>query len=177
MAKKQHKRKSNRVSKKTILLYCEGKSDEYFCKHLKALFNTNIIKSITIRGGRGGSPNDIVNCASRILGAFDTRVVILDSDKTAAEMEKARIYAKKKKIDLIENTPCLEMLLLQILDYDFKGKRKDSHSLKKLFESEYIPASKRTDMLKYSEIFPKESLERKITVIPILKTIVDLLSD
>ncbi len=177
MTRIHRKRKFQRVSKKTILLYCEGKNDEYFCKHLKALFNTNVKKSITIRGGRGGSPFDIVNSASRILGAFDIRVVILDSDKTPPEIEKARVYAKKKKITLIENVPCLEMLLLQILDYNLKGKQKDSQALKKLFENQYIPANRRTDLSKYSEIFTKEIITNKLDSISILKTLVDLLTD
>ena len=54
-----------------------------------------------ISRGRGGSADSIVVQAHRLQGAYDRKVVVLDNDKSTAEMSKARQEAVRKKLNLL----------------------------------------------------------------------------
>ncbi len=177
MKKSAYKNRKRRAVKRTVLLFCEGKNDEAFCKYIVTIFNNSFKTAVKVKGGRGGSPTDIVNGAIRVLGGYDTRVVFLDSDKTDEEMGRARKLAKQNNIVLIENSPCLEMILLQILGSDLTKVKRDSHSLKKYFESNYISANKRSEIGKYNDLFPKELIESKSMSLESLGRLILLITD
>ena len=141
-------------------MFGEGLGEEMFLKYLKSLYlNRNGGVRIKICRGKGGSPYNVIIDADKRPGAFDKKIVILDNDKTRTEMAKGRQEAKTRGIKLIENTPCLESLLIAILDKKPIGK--NSNWCKSEFESKYFNKKKRGESSEYIKLFPKELLDIK----------------
>ena len=101
----------------TVLLVCEGKTEKAFLQHLKSLYITRgsgVAVKIISAGGKG--PEYIVDYAikrsHRI--ASDRIRVLMDTDIpiTAAVRSKAAQH----NVQLVESSPCLEGLLLKILN-------------------------------------------------------------
>ena len=152
-------KKKKRQASKTLLVFGEGFDEEMFLKHLKSLYSYKSNVAITIKKGKGGDAKNIVIDADKTPGAFDRKIVILDNDKTKTEMTKARQEAKNRNIELIENTPCLEHLLVSILDKKPSGKNSDW--CKGEFESKYLSKKKRGELSEYIKLFPKKLLDIK----------------
>jgi len=164
-----YKRKRRQASK-TLLVFGEGFNEEMFIKHLRALYSCGSNVAITVKNGKGGDAQNIVIDADKIIGAYNRRIVVLDNDKPKIEMTKARKEAKSRNIELIENTPCLENLLLLILDKKTNGK--NSAWCKSEFESKYIDKKKRGELDEYIKLFPKELLEaRRLKIVELNKLI------
>jgi len=173
MSKTNPYKKKRRQASTLILFFGEGFGEEMFLKHLKKIYSYNSGVAVTVRKGKGGCPENIVIDAIKVPGAFNKKIVLLDNDKPGTEMSKARQKAKEYNIDLIENTPCLEFLLLEILDG--KPKEKASEKCKKEFESKYIEKQKRSDPNKYEELFPKKLLDIKRLKIPELEKLISIM--
>ncbi len=154
-------KKKRRSAIKTRLIYGEGKEDCVFLTYLKGLYSKNSSIACKVVQGRGGSADGIVIQAHRIQGAYDKKVVVLDNDKVKTEMSKARQDAAKKHIELIEHTPCIEAVFLLTLGCKTSVKQKTSAWCKKEFESKHIDGKKRSEVIKYQEIFPKKLLDQK----------------
>ncbi|MBU1130616.1 hypothetical protein KJ840_00595 [Patescibacteria group bacterium] len=150
-------KKKRRQASKTLLVFGEGFSEEMFLKHLKSLYSYKSNVAITVKKGKGGDAQSIVIDADRTPGAFDRKIVILDNDKTKTEMTLARQEAKNRCIELVENTPCLEFLLISILDKKPSGK--NSNWCKGEFESKYLDKKKRGEPSEYVKLFPKKLLD------------------
>lgn len=150
-------KQKRRQAKKTLLVFGEGLGEEMFLKHLRSLysFNTNI--AITIKRGKGGTADGVVIDASKTPGSYDRKIVVLDNDKPKTEMTKARQEAKTRSIEMIENTPCLESVLISILDK--KPNVINSALCKGKFESKYIDKKKRGEPGEYIKLFPKKLLD------------------
>jgi len=134
-------KKKKRQANRTLLVFGEGLGEKMFLRHLKKLYNFN----------------------------SGVRIVVLDNDKPK-EMIKARQEAKKRKIKLIENTPCLESLLLSIVDK--KPIEKESSWCKKRFELKYIEKKKRGESDEYDKLFSKKLLNaRRLKIIELNKLI------
>lgn len=154
-------KKKRRAASQTLLMYGEGLSEEIFLKHLKRLYAYNSNIAVTIRKGKGGDAMSVVIDAANAPGAFDRKIVVLDNDKGDAEMTKARQEAKKRSIILFENTPCLEAILLLVLNDGGTFENKTSDWCKKKFESKYIDKKKRTEPSEYEKKFPKTLLDKR----------------
>lgn len=153
-------KKKRRAAKTTMLVYGEGQAEEIFLKHLRKLYTRDSGVAITIKKGKGGTPEGVVKSAINYSGGFDRKIVVIDNDKRKVEMEKARKTAKDHNIELIENTPCLEALLLNILeDVDYKSK--SSAWCKQKFEKKYITKKQRTETHRYEKLFLKKDLEKQ----------------
>jgi hypothetical protein len=161
MARTNPYKKKKRFAKKTILIFGEGLGEEIFLKHLRSLYSQDSGTHAKILKGRGGTAERIVIDAYKTPGDFDKKIVVIDSDKSKAEMERARREAKKRNIELIENTPCLEFLLLLILKNGQKIHGRSSSWCKKEFELKYIDKKKRSESREYAKLFQKELLDRK----------------
>ena len=163
-------KKKRRQANKTLLVFGEGLDEEMFLKHLKSLYSFESNFAITVKKGKGGDAKNIVIDADKIPGAFGRKIVILDNDKPPAEMNKARQEAKKRHIELIENTPCLESLLIEILDKKPIGK--NSQWCKDEFESRYFNKKKRGESSEYTKLFPRELLDVRMLKIPELNKLI-----
>ena len=153
-----YKSKRRRASK-TLLVLGEGFSDQMFLKHLKKLYSFNTGIAITVKKGKGGDAKSIIIGAIRTVGAFDRKVVVLDNDKPKNEMDRARKTAKSNGIELLENTPCLEYLLISAINK--KPGEKNSIWCKNEFESKYLNKNKRDRPSEYDKLFPKQLLDSK----------------
>jgi hypothetical protein len=163
-------KKKRRQASKTLLVFGEGFGEEMFLKHLKSLYSYKSNVAITVKKGKGGDAQNIVIDADRTLGAFDRKIVILDNDKTKTEMVKARQEAKNRGIELVENTPCLEFLLITILDKKPSGR--NSNWCKGEFESKYLNKKRRGEPSEYIKLFSKKLLDAKRSKISELNKLV-----
>ncbi len=167
-------KKKRRAAKQTLLIYGEGLAEEIFLKLLRRHYAHNSGIAVTVRKGKGGTADGIVKSAIQYLGNFNRRVVVLDNDKQKKEMETARQIGKENAVEVIENTPCLEGLLLGILtDNNWTGHT--STQCKKEFENKYIESKKRSEPLEYQKIFPSKLLEENRKRLPTLNRLISLM--
>jgi hypothetical protein len=148
-------------------------NEEVFLKHLRKLYCYDTNVAVTIKKGRGGDAKNIVLDAYKVPGEFNRKVVILDNDKPKNETKKARQLARDKEIELLENTPCLEHLLLLILDS--KEISANSKRCKKIFEEKYIEKTQRKEMYEYDKYFSKKLLDKKRENIKVLDDIIKIM--
>jgi len=168
-------KKKRRAASRTLLMYGEGLEDEIFLKHVRALYSRDSGVGVTIRNGKGGNPADIVINAANQPGEFSQRIVMLDNDASEADMNLARQEAKKRNITLLENTPCLEAILLAILNGGKSYADKQSPWCKREFESKHLDSKKRTDVREYEKLFPKATLDAVRSKVPELDKIISLM--
>jgi len=165
-------KKKRRVASRTLLMYGEGLGEEIFLKYLKGLYARDSGVAITIRNGKGGNAVNIIIDASNMPGDFDKRVVVLDNDKGGTEMQQARQEATNRGVELIENTPCLEAVLLAVLNDGKNYSDKQSAWCKQKFQSDYLDKKKRTELSEYDKVFPKTLLDKQRAKIHELEKII-----
>jgi hypothetical protein len=108
--------KQVRKQRKTLLAMGEGKAEAAFLAHLRKLYCTNGKGvNVTIRNANGKGPGNVIATAIGALRitSYDKKLCLLDTDLDWTIENKKD--AKRKKIELIGSTPCLEGLLLLIL--------------------------------------------------------------
>ena len=165
-------KKKRRSANRTLLVYGEGFCEEVFLKYLRGTYSYNSGIAVTIRNGKGGGAIEVVVSASKEPGDFGRRVVVLDNDKSVQEMSKVRFEAKSRNIELLENTPFLEALLLAILRKGVSFSKKPPAWCKSEFESNYLDRHKRTEIEEYQKVFPKDMLEKRRKDIPVLNQLI-----
>lgn len=170
-------KKKRRSANRTLLMYGEGLGEEMFLKHLRKLYSRDSGVAVTIRNGKGGNATNIILCAANEPGAYDRKIVILDNDKGEKEMNQARTEARRRKIELIENSPCLEATLLTILRPGQSFSIKTSQWCKNEFESNYLDKKKRTELDGYDRLFPKTILDRQQTKVSELHILISLMKN
>jgi len=158
-------------------MYGEGLGEEMFLKHLRSLYAYNSGVSVTIRNGKGGNAKSIVINAINEPGDFERRIVILDNDKNQREMSQARDEAKKKGVEIFENSPCLEATLLSILRLRQNFSTKQATWCKSEFETNYMDKKKRTELAEYGKIFSKQTLDAQRTKIVGLNTLISIMEN
>lgn len=166
--------KKNRASKSTFLIVGEGSRDVFFLKYLDSLYLRKDIVWTKILDGKGGTADGIVDYAKRQLGDYHKKIVMLDNDKKKIEMLRARQKALEGGIDLIENTPCLEALLLSILDGGTNFESKGSRWCKKEFESKYLDKNKRQNLSEFEKKLPKIFLNKQRKKVPRLNRLISI---
>lgn len=104
-----------RKVKHTVLIVGEGVYDYAFLKHLQKLYDRSTGRKITVKAGDGGSPADVIHCASKRKDiAYDEKWVLIDAD--IALSPAAFQLAKKCKVGILQSEPwCLEGMLLEII--------------------------------------------------------------
>lgn len=162
-------KKKRRTASQTLLMYGEGLGEEMFLKYLRGLYTRNSGVVVTIRNGKGGNALNIIVDASNVPGGFDKRIIVLDNDKGDKEMQKARQEATSRGIELIENTPCLEAVLLAILNDGENYSGRQSNWCKSEFESKYLDKKKRTELNEYGKIFSKSLFDKQKIKVPELQ--------
>lgn len=141
-----------RKIRKSRLLWGEGYEDKALFKHLQSNFQAANLH-VHIGSGSGGSAKDVIDSAAREIGNFQKRLVVLDrDDKTENDIAKTIEYARKKKVDVHFVTPCLEAVILHVLNRSNKWKKKSSKMCKHEVESAHIARKKRTDQHSYAKL-------------------------
>ncbi len=110
-------RKARKPVLHTVLIVGEGLTEEAFLGHLKSLYITRGCGvGLKIRNAHGKGPEHVVDFTIRQCNniAYDRVVALLDTDDPWSDKVVKR--ARQKKIELIGSTPCIEGLLLRILN-------------------------------------------------------------
>ena len=76
---------------------------------------------------------------------------------------------------MIENTPCLEAILLGILNDGKNYSDQQSSWCKSEFESKYLDKKKRTEQNEYGKIFPKSLLDKQKAKVPELQKFISIM--
>lgn len=122
-----------RKTKTTILIVGEGKEDAIFLQRLKTVYYSSRDPEVNLKIEKsfGGSPQDVIIHAIKLsnLCSYDYVYVLVDWDR------KNDIKNKPQNINLLFSKPCLEKLLLDILDIKCKIDRV-SDRYKSIFKKE-----------------------------------------
>lgn len=108
-----------RVQRKTLLLVGEGHAEQHFLNHIKALYLTRHAgRTVLVKNAKGKGGKGVLDWAlsQRKAADYDQIAVLLDTDTDWDDTHRRR--AREAKIIVIECTPCLEALLLQLLGYE-----------------------------------------------------------
>lgn len=168
-------KKKRRSANQTLLMYGEGLGEEVFLRYLRSIYARDSGVAVLIRNGKGGDAVNIIINASNTPGGFDKRIVVLDNDKDDVEMRRARQEAVGRGIELIENNPCLEALLLAILNNGRDYSDKQSSWCKSEFESKYLDRKKRVELCEYSKLFPNKLLNKQREKIVELNSLISIM--
>lgn len=157
-----HPQRISRQVRPTALVYCEGAHDLAFVRHIKKLYSNRSATNTRFKAqqGGGGSPDSIVQEALRIPDDFDRYLVKVDNDRTRAEHDNAVTIAETKaNIEICWSAPCLDAMLLSILNPNKHYSRYQSSTCKHEFERNYIAADKRRARSAYDRVFTIRRLE------------------
>jgi len=133
----------------------EGLEDKALFKHFLRELNVYDRDDLYIHPGcaDGGSARNVIDVASREIGNFNKRLVMLDRDeKTDKEVSDLTAYAKKRHVDIHFVTPCLEAVILHILSPSSRWKKRTAQECKHEVESKHITRKKRTDEYAYKKL-------------------------
>lgn len=156
----------------TALIYCEGAHDLIFVRHLMKLYYEagKLQVKYPAKQGKGGSSDGLVGEILRIPGDFDRRLLKVDRDRDESEIIRAETLAVANQVVLIWTRPCLEALLLQILNgTDYSSKT--SAQCKSIFRN-IIPDNKRLSSYSYEKIFTLDIVEASRKTIPELDMLI-----
>lgn len=162
-------RQKFRRTKTTILIVGEGPTEKAFLQYLRDMYITREMDvAVKVECGSGGSPRSVVEKAVRLKGsrAYDKCFVLVDSDlpfEPDGELEKR--MRRKPHIEMLNATPCIEGLLLAILDSDFSQQAITSVESKRIFETKHLPEDKKTDKRSYERIFSRQVIEERRRVV------------
>lgn len=158
-------RQKFRHTKKTVLIVGEGPTEKAFLQYLKDQYITREMDiAVQVECGSGGSPKSVVEKAVRLKGsrAYDKCFVLVDADlpfEPDGELEKR--MRRKPRIEMLNATPCIEGLLLAILDTGFSKQTTTSVESKRMFETKHLPEDKKTDKRSYERIFSRQVIEER----------------
>lgn len=116
MSRSNPYKKKRRAAEKSILLFGEGLTEEQFLKFLRNLYSPGKNINVKIQKGTGGSSEKVVTQASRVPGGYSRRIAVIDNDRGRKEMDRAVISARRFQIEILTSTPCLEGLILSIIN-------------------------------------------------------------
>lgn len=169
-------RQKIRRTKKTILIVGEGPTDKAFLQHIKQLYVTREMDiAVKVECGSGGAPKSVVERTVRLKGSrsYDKCYVLVDADlpfEPDSDLEKR--MRKRPRIEMLKATPCIEGLLLAILEYpDFSQQSTTSDKSKKAFKAKYLSEDKKIDKRSYERIFSRQIIEERRKAVPELDAI------
>lgn len=162
-----------RRTKRTRLIYCEGAHDKAFLDCLKSVYATDTY-NVDVKRGTGGDQVHLAEEAIKKGRAYDAQYLKVDGDRPDGEMTEADTLAADGNVVIIRTIPCIERLLINILEPSRRIASWNSTRLKSHFESNHIPESKRTDVRAYKTIFTKAVLDEARDRLPELQELIDL---
>jgi hypothetical protein len=162
-----------RRAKRTVLIIGEGFSEVAFLDHLKSLYvarGSGV--AVKVGNARGKGPEHVLESAIRQSNsiAYDVVAALLDTDIPWTDALRSK--ARKSAIQLLPSTPCLEGLLLQILDKSAAGA---SEALKRRLHP--LLSGSPTDKTSYQQRYPKALLDERRANIETLDALIGLMQN
>ncbi|HEV7454034.1 MAG TPA: hypothetical protein VGO07_02130, partial [Candidatus Saccharimonadales bacterium] len=125
----------------------------------------------TVTKGNGGAQDKLVSEAIKVPGDFTRKLLKMDRDRSEQERLKAESIALRASIGIAWSSPCLEAMLLTILDRK-NYSRYLSKTCKSIFERNHIPEDKRNDSSSYDRVFTREILDEARTRVAELDSLI-----
>jgi len=155
-----------RFARHTTLIVVEGETEEVFLKHLKTHFGKDSGSRITVKSPPGNSDAVLKATLDRFV-AFDRRVAIYDEDRPP--QEKHLETARRKMIQILTCSPCIEGLLLEILEEKPPSSSAECKSRLKQRLGQSL-----TNQQTYERHFPPALLTSLSEQLPTLRALLDL---
>lgn len=168
--RRSNKASKRKIVKKTVIIVGEGLTEKAFLEYLRQFYikrNSGI--SVKIQAATGGSPESILKYINGIIEQFDydSKAILMDTDKEWSLLLRKK--AQQKKIKLIGSQPCIEGLILEILEHNVPYESKScKDACCKLFRG------KLTNKETYQEQLSFERIEQKRQGISTLNEILTL---
>ena len=161
-----------RTVQTTVLIVGEGDTEKAFLDYLKSLYITRGCGvSITVRNAHGKGPMHVVDTAIRQSKTGDYRIIAVLMDTDLPWTDDVLKLARKHKVYLVGATPCIDGLLLQILDEQVL------ESSARCKEALHARLNRKPFMKEaYMQDFPKQLLDEKSAGIPVLKKLLELMA-
>jgi hypothetical protein len=156
----------------TLLMIGEGGTETAFLEHLRSLYcERNIQFTVTIRNAHSKEQTHLLDFARRLTSNidYDRCIILLGAGIPWTAQSKER--ARQGKFDLVDSEPCIEGLLLSILDDPVP----DYPSACKTAIGKALPSVKLTEKGAYTFHFGKGLLEEVRDTIPMLNKLLEAL--
>ncbi|MCB4756522.1 MAG: RloB domain-containing protein [Elusimicrobia bacterium] len=175
-----HRIRLERKTKKTVLIVGEGETERAFLQHLKESFiQRESDVHVKVECGSGGDPKSVIQKAVRLKSSrsYDECYVLIDSDRPVVlDARLKQKMGRKPGIKILEATPCLEGLLLAIVEHqNFLQKGASSDTCKQVFETNYISSGNKTDKRAYAPKFSRDLIEKRRSALSQLDAILKAL--
>ena len=145
--------RSGRRALTPILIYCEGLHDQLFVRYLQQLYKPkNSPYFFNIQKGDGGSPKSLVEKAANRFGSYARRLVVCDDDRGEEEFNQALSIASGKDVDLLASKPCLEAVILGILEPSYNSCKRTTEECKRRLHRRHISEARRSNLENYGII-------------------------
>lgn len=137
--------KQKRPQKTSILLFGEGSEDQAVLAHIADLYINRSTHHVVPDSGVGGSPMDVLESTQKHAGFdYSHRLLILDGDRPENEYEALGEAARKKGFEFLMITPCMEALILSIIDPTKKWHTRSTAFCKSHLEKNFVEPRHRT---------------------------------
>lgn len=167
--------RKQRAAKIPVLIYCEGKHDAAFVRHIQQLYApANERNSFDIKPGVGGGAVSVVRNARRVEGDYALRIAKFDNDRGSEELKTALAECWESLLPCI-CTPCIEATMLEILEGKLYTDVPTATCKRQLHA--YIPEDRRLDIEQYAKLFPPELLEDARLRVPALDAIIRIFEE
>ena len=132
----------------------EGDDEETLIKYLRTIVPRGSSR-VTVHNAGGGSPEKIITKAIRF-GAigYNRAFIVMDSDVVLPKSYEKKARAAGFKI--IKSVPCLEGMLLSVIESKTNWARKTSKECVKYFEKKYNEINTRS----LAKLFPPKILKK-----------------
>jgi hypothetical protein len=155
--------------KRTILVVGEGDTECAFIGHLKGLYcPRGCGTSVRVENSFGGSPNDMIRNAikKKNSGAYDQAFLLMDTD--IEWPTESKNTAQENGIDLVGASPCIEGLLLWIVENNPGWCARSTDDCKRRLHQEHLSENNKLVSGKYAALLPRELIEeRRATIAPL----------
>lgn len=162
-----------RQTRITTLIVVEGYAEKFFVDHLISQYVVRGEHSKpTVKNAQGKGGAYVLKTAINLkaYASYDHVYVILDTDINWGSKEK--LLAKKEKITVIENTPCFEVFLLEILGIKVRG---STEEMKKRFLKQCGAEAHKDGII--SKFFTREVLDKARQDVEKLDKLINILTN
>lgn len=163
-----------RIQKTTVFAFGEGEAERIFLKHVRSLYAVNKT-SVRVDDAGGKDVSYILEKAVRVRGnlKYNHSFILLDTDREWTNPVKNK--AKTKGFELVGSSPCIEGLLLTVLEPATNHSNRSSSDCKRAFQSSYLNGKRTLTDGDCKRLFSKSVIDGVISDIPILKRIIKIM--
>ncbi|MDQ8208271.1 RloB domain-containing protein [Coraliomargarita sp. SDUM461003] len=156
MARSNPWKQKPRHTRHTTLIVVEGDTEYAFIQYLKGLCGRNCGTRVTIENAHGGGGDSVLKKAIQLCPPYDACLCLYDTDRMPTV--KGHINkAKRFGIIEIQSVPCIEALLLKILE---KHVPEETAQCKRTMQR-IVGENKLTTSVTFQQYFPLDLLEQR----------------